>query len=163
MRIRNNEYGKAALGYLAMKDLLGDVQFKKCLQAYMERWNGKHPIPWDFFFTFNDVSGKNLNWFWDSWFFRNHYIDLAIKKAVKTTHGYDLSLENIGGMPAPFDVLVNYSDGTKEALHQNSSIWQPNLKQTIVNIKTNKKVSSISLDGGIFMDADETNNKWQEK
>ena len=27
----NNEYGKASLGYLAMKDLLGDDLFKKCL------------------------------------------------------------------------------------------------------------------------------------
>jgi len=54
----NNEYGKAALGYLAMKDMLGDELFKKCLHAYMERWNGKHPIPWDFFYTFNNISGK---------------------------------------------------------------------------------------------------------
>ena len=47
----NNEYGKAALGYLAMKDLLGDEDFKLCLQGYMDRWHGKHPTPWDFFFT----------------------------------------------------------------------------------------------------------------
>src|SRR6185436_11372148 len=39
----NNEYGKAALGYIAMKDYLGDELFKKCLQEYMNRWNGKHP------------------------------------------------------------------------------------------------------------------------
>ena len=29
----------------------------------MDRWNGKHPAPWDFFYTFNDVSGQDLNWF----------------------------------------------------------------------------------------------------
>ena len=48
----NNEYGKAALGYLAIKDLLGDELFKKCLHEYMNRWHGKHPIPWDFFLYF---------------------------------------------------------------------------------------------------------------
>src|SRR5205085_6748736 len=74
----NNEYGKASLGYLAVKDLLGDELFKKCLHAYMDRWHGKHPIPWDFFFTFNDASGKNLNWFWNNWFFSHYYIDLAL-------------------------------------------------------------------------------------
>jgi aminopeptidase N len=47
-----------------MKDLLGDELFKKCLHEYMNRWHGKHPLPWDFFFTFNDVTKKNLNWFW---------------------------------------------------------------------------------------------------
>jgi hypothetical protein len=62
----NNAYGKPSLGYLAVKDLLGDDEFKKCLHAFMDRWHGKHPIPWDMFDTFNDVAGKNLNWFWTS-------------------------------------------------------------------------------------------------
>jgi hypothetical protein len=44
----NNEYGKASLGYLAVKDLLGDDLFKKALHEYMDRWHGKHPIPWIF-------------------------------------------------------------------------------------------------------------------
>jgi Peptidase family M1 domain len=159
----NNEYGKAAIGYLAMKELLGDDQFKKCLQAYMERWNGKHPTPWDFFYTFNDVSGKNLNWFWSSWFFSNNYIDLSVKTAVKSTSGYTLTLNNIGGMPAPVDVVMEYTDGSEEVFHQSPAIWQKNPKTTTVNIKTAKKVSSISLDGGIFMDADESNNSWKAR
>ena len=75
----SNEYGKASLGYLAMKDLLGDAMFKKCLQAYIARWHGKHPTPWDFFYTFNDVSGQNLNWFWTDWYFKNSYVDLAAR------------------------------------------------------------------------------------
>ncbi|MGI8494526.1 MAG: M1 family metallopeptidase, partial [Pyrinomonadaceae bacterium] len=43
----NNEYGKSALAYHALKDLLGDEQFKKGLHEFMSRWHGKHPIPWD--------------------------------------------------------------------------------------------------------------------
>jgi hypothetical protein len=44
-----NEYGKPSLAYFAVKDLLGDDMFRKCLHAFMERWHGKHPLPWDFF------------------------------------------------------------------------------------------------------------------
>jgi len=159
----NNEYGKASLGYLAMKDLLGDDLFKKCLHEYMNRWHGKHPIPWDFFFTFNDISGKNLNWFWNSWFFSNNYIDLAIKSATNSGNNYSVTIENIGGMPAPVNVIVNYADGTKESFHQTPAIWQNNLQQATVKISATKKVSSVSLDGGIFMDADTSNNSWKEK
>ena len=54
----NNAYGKPSLGYLAVKDLLGDDMFRKCLHAFIDRWHGKHPIPWDFFNTFNDVVGQ---------------------------------------------------------------------------------------------------------
>lgn len=159
----DNEYGKPALGYLAMKDMLGDDMFRKCLHAYMDRWHGKHPLPWDFFFTFNDVSGKKLNWFWKSWFFSPDYIDIAVKDVTKSGKGYTVSLDNIGGMPAPFDILLTYDDGTKETVHQTSAVWEKDLQKTTVNIASKKKVVSVELDGGIFMDADGSNNSWKSK
>ncbi|MFI5133446.1 MAG: M1 family metallopeptidase [Chitinophagales bacterium] len=159
----NNEYGKPSLGYLAMKDLLGDEMFKKCLQAYMDRWHGKHPIPWDFFFTYNDVSEKNLNWLWSNWFFSNNYIDLSLKNTNITNKGCTLTIENIGGMAAPVDVVLTYDDGSTEKFHQTPAIWEKNQKETTVSIATKKKIQSIKLDGGIFMDADESNNVWPAK
>src|SRR6478672_1011445 len=159
----NNEYGKASLGYLAMKDLLGDELFKKCLHEYMNRWHGKHPLPWDFFFTFNDVTKRNMNWYWSSWFFSHNYIDLALKSATRSGNDYSVTIENIGGMAAPVNIIANYSDGTKESFHQTPVIWQRNQQEATVKISSKKKVESISLDGGIFMDADTTNNTWKEK
>ena len=156
----NNEYGKPSLGYLAMKDLLGDDLFKKCLHEYMSRWNGKHPIPWDFFYTFNNASGQDLNWFWNNWYFSNYYIDLAIKNATKTSSGYSVSIQNIGGMAAPFDLKVQYSDGSSETLHQTPIVWKQNQKLATITLSTKKKIQSIQLDGGIFMDADMRNNVW---
>lgn len=157
----NNEYGKPSLGYLAMKDLLGDGMFKKCLQEYIDRWHGKHPIPWDFFNTFNDASGKNLNWFWNSWYFSNNYIDMAVQKVTKSTNGYNVVIKNIGGYPAPLDLSITYEDGTTETLHQTPAIWMKDLKETTVDVLTKKKIKSLVIDGGIFMDADESNNSWK--
>ena len=156
----NNQYGKPALGYLAVKDLLGDALFKKCLHAYMQRWNGKHPIPWDFFHSFNTASGKNLNWFWNNWFFSNYYIDLAVKQLTPGAQGYTLQIENPGGMAAPFDVKITYMDDSSETLHQTPQVWQANQKQATVKIGTKKKIKSLLLDGGIYMDADPSNNQW---
>ncbi len=159
----NNEYGKASIGYLAMKDLLGDELFKRCLHAYMDRWHGKHPTPWDFFYTFNNVSGKNLNWFWNKWFFESNYIDLAIKDVKQSAAGITVNIDNIGGMPAPFDLMATYSDGTNAHFHQTPATWQADPKKVSITIKTKKSVKSISLEGGIWMDADETNNEWTAK
>ncbi|MEI9810941.1 MAG: M1 family metallopeptidase [Bacteroidota bacterium] len=153
-----NEYGKAALGYLAMKDMLGDELFKKCLQAYMERWNGKHPLPWDFFNTFNNVAGKNLNWFWNNWFFSTSYNDLAVQEVKKSSGGYTVSVKNIGGFFSPVDMIVRYTDGTTETKHISPAVWEKNAKQTAVTVSTKKKIESVKLDGGIFMDADNSNN-----
>ncbi len=157
----NNEYGKASLGYLAVKDLLGDFLFKKCLHEYMNRWNGKHPTPWDFFYSFNDAAGKNLNWFWHNWFFTNGFIDLAVDKVAKEKKGYTINLKNIGGFVAPVDMMVEYVDGSKETLHQTPELWFANQKEAVIKIATKKVIKSIKLDGGIFMDADVSNNTWK--
>ncbi|WP_240163504.1 M1 family metallopeptidase [Spirosoma taeanense] len=159
----NNEYGKAAIGYLALKDLLGDALFKKSLHEFMNRWNGKHPTPWDMFYSFNDASGRNLNWFWNNWFFSNNYIDLAIQQVTSSATQTTITLQNIGGYVAPVDVVVQFADGTKETHHQTPAIWQTNPTQAVVKIPTRKTVQSITLEGGIFMDADESNNNWKAK
>jgi hypothetical protein len=159
----NNAYGKAALGYLAVKDLLGDAVFKKALHGYIDRWHGKHPTPWDFFNSFNDVSGRNLDWFWNDWYFSNGYIDLAIRGVTKSGNGYSLVIDNIGGMDAPVDVRVQYSDGSTDTIHETPAIWEANQKQATVRIATRKPVRALDLDGGIWMDADTTNNHWSGK
>ena len=66
-------------------------------------------------------------------------------------------------MPAPVNIIANYSDGTKESFHQTPIIWQTNQQSATVKVSPKKKVESINLDGGIFMDADTTNNTWKEK
>lgn len=96
--------------------MLGNRTFGRALREFMSRWHGKHPIPWDFFYTFNNVTGKKLNWFWNSWYFSNNYIDLSV--GVKTTPaGSSRRVTNIGLMPASFDLLVKYSDGTQDSVH----------------------------------------------
>ena len=159
----HNAYGKASLGYLAVKDMLGDALFKKALLAYMDRWHGKHPTPWDFFNTMNDVSGKNLNWFWNDWYFSNNYIDLALKSATKSGDGYTVSLENIGGMAAPVDIVASFSDGSTQRFHESPSIWQANLARTTVRIATGKPLATLTLDHKIWLDADTTNDSWTAK
>lgn len=158
----DNAYGKAALGYLAVKDLLGDKLFKKSLQGYMKWWNGKHPIPWDFFNAMSTFSGKNLNWFWKRWYFSHDYIDLGIKKVVQKGNGIDLTLINTGGMPAPVDVIVQLKNGTTKKFHQTPIIWKANAKETVVHLDDVKDVEKVTLDGEIWMDANLSDNHWEK-
>jgi hypothetical protein len=155
-----NEYGKAALGYLAAKDLLGDELFRECLHAYMARWNGKHPSPWDFFYTFDDVAGRSLDWFWTNWFFSYGYIDLAVADVSKSDGGYDVTLENIGGMDAPVTLVLNFADGTSRTVHQTPALWEQGGKRATVHIRTDGTLSSVGMDHGIWVDADTSNDGW---
>jgi len=154
----NNAYGKPSLSYLALKDLLGDELFRKALHNYMSNWNGKHPIPWDYFYSMSKGAGKNLDWFFYNWFYTPGYIDLGLVKADKAGKGYTLSIKNIGGFAVPFDVIATYEDGSTESFHQTPAVWEKDQKETSVKIKTGKTVKSLTLDGGIFMDANEKDN-----
>ena len=159
----NGAYVKPSLAYLALKDLLGDDLFRTGLHAYMDRWHGKHPIPWDFFNAFNDAVGKNLNWFWNNWFFSHNYIDLTIASVSKIKSGISVTIRNAGGFAVPFDIRVSYTDGTTETIHETPAIWKADEKQAIIKLAAKKTVLSVKLDGGIFMDAHEEDNTWTAK
>ncbi len=156
----NNAYGKPSLSYLALKDLLGDKLFKKALHNYMDNWNGKHPIPWDYFYSMSKGSGRDLNWFFYNWFYTPSYIDLSLVKADKAGKKYVLDIKNTGGFAVPFDVIATYDDGSTESFHQTPAVWERNQQEIAVTIKTSRVVKAIKLDGGIFMDANEKDNVW---
>lgn len=157
----NNSYGKASLSYLALKDMLGDDLFKKALHHYMNNWNGKHPIPWDYFNSMNTGSGQNLNWFFQNWFFTNNYIDLAITKPQIASGKASFVIKNEGGFAIPFDILITDAEGKTETIHKTPAVWKANQKEMTMTINTNRKIKSIKLDGGIFMDATPTDNVYE--
>ncbi|MCZ4223685.1 M1 family metallopeptidase [Pedobacter rhodius] len=159
----NNSYGKASLSYIALKDMLGDDLFKKALHHYMENWNGKHPIPWDYFNSMNSGSGQNLNWFFQNWFFTNNYIDLALTKPQISSGKATFVIKNEGGFAIPFDILVTDAEGKTETIHKTPAVWKVNQKEMTMTINTNRKIKSIKLDGGIFMDATPTDNVYEVK
>ncbi len=49
-------YDKPASVLYALKGILGDELFLKAHREFMERWKYKHPYPWDFFRTIEDVT-----------------------------------------------------------------------------------------------------------
>jgi hypothetical protein len=56
-----NQYGKASLGFLALKDLMGAEAFKRGLHLFMTRWAGKRLLPWDMFASFNAAGAGDLD------------------------------------------------------------------------------------------------------
>ncbi|MEP6616188.1 MAG: M1 family metallopeptidase [Ginsengibacter sp.] len=158
----DNEYGKPSLAYLAVKDLLGDELFKKCLLAFMESWHSKHPIPWDFFNSFNQTSGINLNWFWNNWFFTNNYTDIGIQNITTNKQGALVEIRNIGGFAVPIDLQVTFTDGSIKSIHKSPAIWEQNQKQVTISVSGTKVFRSAQILSGIFVDADEGNNTWKK-
>ncbi|MEO8151205.1 MAG: M1 family metallopeptidase [Bacteroidia bacterium] len=152
-----NCYGKPALAYYTLMNYLGEEKFKTCLHEYINRWHTKHPEPYDFFYTFNNVSKQDLNWFWNNWFFQFNYFDVGIKSVKATGNNYTIILENIGGMAVPVNLKITFADGTTTTLTQKCDVWK-NKKSITIQKTFAKKIKQIALENGIYPDVDKEND-----
>ncbi|HQW84766.1 MAG TPA: M1 family metallopeptidase [Ferruginibacter sp.] len=158
-----NSYPKPAMGYLFVKDMVGDDLFYKGLHNYFSNWAGKHPIPTDFFFSMNEGSGKNLNWFWKSWFFDDGVPDLAIANVVEKGYRKQVTIERKGTKPVPVDLTVTYQDGSIQKFHQSIAVWEKGNKTSIVNFNASKKIKNIKLGSSHVPDINKKDNEKEVK
>jgi hypothetical protein len=158
-----DSYPKPALGYLYVRDMLGDELFTKAMHYYISQWHGKHPMPYDFFNCINTGSGVNLNWFWKSWFFDNGVPDLAIAKVSIIKKQYIVAVSNLGSKPIPIDLILYYKDGSTRPVHQSIAAWKNGNKTFNVSFTSDKKVQQIVLGTGYDADVNKANNVWEKK
>lgn len=159
-----NSYGKAGLCYYVLQDLLGDKLYFKALHHYMNDWHGKHPGPYDFFYSINDGSGKNLDWFWQKWFFGWAYPDLAIKEVEKNGDGTKIIIENKGGLPLPVVLNIFLKDGKKLIKKYTAEVWKEGDKEKTFHIpELYSSISKIELGDQYIPDKYKGNNSWKAK
>ena len=157
---RTASYRRPGAAYDFLQKFLGDDLFKKALHEYMKRWNGKHPTPYDFFFTFDNVTGEDLSWYWKPWFFENKYPDLAFADVETTSDKVNLTVLNIGGLPLPIIVTAYYGDGTNETvIDQTARIWKDGKNEISLSFSPKKKILFIQLGTSQIPDVNKLNNR----
>ena len=147
------------MAYLALKYLLGDDAFKTGLHTFIERWQGKHPLPWDMFNTFNDATGQDLNWFCQNWFYTDHNMDLGITGVNQTADGWTVDVANTGGFAIPFAVVATYADGTTEAVPGGVDLWKDATSVTIP-FTAGMEPMAVQVGSGPFLQATPADATW---
>ena len=156
-----NSYPKSGLGYLYVKELLDDDIFTKALHNYISNWNGKHPMPYDFFNSMNEGAGKNLNWFWKRWFFDKGYPDLAIGSITKKGSNYNVTVKTKGMKPVPIELTIYYTDNTTQKIRKDVSVWEKGNTTFVISFKAAKAIEKIVLGGSHVPDANEEDNIYE--
>jgi aminopeptidase N len=100
------------LGYVVGQEMLMDI-----LRRYYQNFKFRHPTPTDFIRVAEKVSGMQLGWYLTEWTKTTNTIDYGIKAVSDTDSGAQITLERIGLMPMPIDVLLVYKDGNRETLY----------------------------------------------
>ncbi|WP_312513556.1 M1 family metallopeptidase [Chryseobacterium culicis] len=143
-------YYKPGTGLDVLREaILGHEKFDKAFRTYIDRWAFKHPTPWDFFHTMENVSGEELNWFWRGWFFNKWKIDQAVKNVQYVNgnfkNGVQITVENIGQLPMPATVQLKFKDGTAQIVNIPVEVWKRN-KEWTFKVDSNKELDEVKLD-----------------
>ena len=151
-------YVRPAESYFILRDMLGDKLFTTTLQEFINRWHGKHPVPYDFFYSFNNVLNENLDWFWKPWFFEQGEPDLAIQKVIADRNKIKVFIKKIGNIPVPVKITFYYFDGTKDSTYQTAAVWEKGNREYVVEFYSSKKINRIVLGDDLIPDIDKKNN-----
>ena len=143
-------YDKPSIMLNALRDLvLGPERFDKAFQEYINRWAFKHPTPWDFFHTMENVAGEDLSWFWRGWVLNNWKLDQAVKGVEynkdKPENGAAITIQNLDEMVMPVDVLIKESNGKEQRMKLPVEVWQRGAEWTFT-VPTTSRITEVVLD-----------------
>jgi hypothetical protein len=75
---RCNSYPRPAVALRSLIGVIGYEDFLVGMRKYAETWRYRHPYPQDFFDTFSEAIGQDLNWYFDDAFRSTKTIDWRV-------------------------------------------------------------------------------------
>ena len=154
-------YYKPATIMVALRGVLGTDTFNKAYKEYIRRWAYKHPTPYDLFNTFENVSGRDLSWFWRSWFFETWKLDQGIDTVTTNGNSLDIVVLNQGKIPMPVHLTVTRTSGQVEHDTLPAEVWLKGERRQTIRVPREPAIRSIEIDAEKeFPDIDRSNQVW---
>jgi hypothetical protein len=154
-------YEKTAAVLAALRGLLGEDVFLRAYREYGRRWVGRHPAAEDFFNTFQDVSGRDLTWFWRPWLFETWTLDQALGAVRPAGDSLEIVVEDRGLVPMPARLAVTRSGGRVDRLEVPVDVWLAGARRHTLRVPDAASVTRVEIDPEhAFPDTDRANQAW---
>lgn len=119
---RNSAYGagtysKGAVFVEQLSYVMGKQNFDKAMMRLWNDWQFKHPNGNDVIRIMEKESGLELDWYLDYFIASTKTIDYGVKNVEAAGDNTKITLERVGQMPMPLDVVVTYQDGSQESIY----------------------------------------------
>lgn len=126
---RQNAYIKPSLMLQSLRYVLGEETFDEAMRTYYLRWRLKHPNEKSFRDIMEEVSGEDLDWFFDAWLHSTFYTDYALKGWEKRpledgSYEVTVAIANKGNMFFPLEVEAHLADGTRFRTRWTNHLWR---------------------------------------
>jgi aminopeptidase N len=73
-----NSYTKPGLVLRTLESYLGPETMARVMRTYQQRWRYRHPTTRDFVDVVNEVSGQDMNWFFEQFFYGSNVADYEV-------------------------------------------------------------------------------------
>jgi len=154
-------YMKPATILMMLRSLLGEQKFHEAYRTYGKRWQYKHPKPYDLWNTFDDVAGRDLDWFWRTWFYETWSLDQAVGSVTESKGAWTVVIEDKGLAPMPATVRVTRDDGNEQEYTVPVEAWLRGAKSYPFKVEGKAGVLKVEIDPDQrFPDIDRSNNTW---
>lgn len=123
----------AQLGYV-----IGQDKLEQTIKRYYADYKFTHPVPNDVKRTAEKITGAHLDWYLQDWTQTTNTIDYSLKLSEEGNNT-KVTLQRIGRMPMPIDIIAVYEDGTQESFYVPLQMMRyikdnpfPNVKRTVL-------------------------------
>lgn len=156
-------YAKTASVLLTLEGIIGEDTMAKAMHTYFMKYRFTHPTKEDFLKTIEEVSGKNLRWYFDQAIYGSQVMDYEVlsvdsfpvnwyekkdNKDTKKEKGKDdtvyqsyVSLHRKGDFILPVEVEIKFDNGEKVREH-----WDGRDRWTRFSYQKKAKVVSAEID-----------------
>jgi Peptidase family M1 domain len=97
------------LGYV-----MGEAKRDQLMLNYYNTWKFKHPNANDFIRVAEKTSGLQLQWLKEYWVNSTKTIDYGLNDIQVSGNAALISIQRVGKLPMPIEVVVTYKDGSAE-------------------------------------------------
>jgi aminopeptidase N len=157
----NVSYPKGGRILGMLRNYVGDSAFFKSLNLYLTNNKFKSAEAQNLRLAFEEVTGKDLNWFFNEWYYSNGHPKLNINydydAANKRAKVFIAQTQSGKPFKLPFAIDV-YEGGTKKRYH----VWMNNARDTF-SFVVNAKPDLINVDGDKILLCEKNDHKSLEE
>jgi len=155
-------YAKPASLMVTLRNLLGEEAFMEAYQTFISEWAYKHPSPWDFFNTFERVAGRDLDWFWTSFYYETWALDQAVGSVTRSGDETVVTIQDLGFAFMPTPVRIEMASGEVLEREIPVSHWLTGAVSAEIRIPASMgEVVRVVIDPDeLFPDLNRENDEW---
>jgi peptidase M1-like protein len=182
--INNNSYGgitygKTAIVLLTLEKVIGEDTLRQALHTYFMRYRFTHPTGEDFLKTIEEVSGKDLRWYFNQAIYGTQVLDYSLadahsdplkwwdtpahpskKNDKDEVYRTSITVVRKGDFVLPVDVDIKFDDGSTAVEH-----WDGQDRWVRYQYDRKAKIQSAQIDAHnqMTLDRDSFNNSFTEE